>query len=196
MKKIIIALLVLAACGTAVFAGEMKKEGSAGLGYAMPMGDWGDSVGGGIGFEFGYEGYKINDMLTVGANLFYTKGTAKDVLGFDYSDISYSTLGITPYVKAEKELDLGGKKTNLYGIFGLGIYNTSNTSGNVKYGNTVVATATSGSSSNIGINFGGGLMYPLNDKMKVGGEIKYHAIFASDTTVSYLVPAAKFTYSF
>ncbi len=192
MKKIMIALIVLSACRASAFAAEMKIEAGAGVGSAIAKGDWKDFAGGGIGFDLSYEGYKIDDMFTVGAGLFYTSAEAQSIPGFDYSAISYSALGLTPYLKAEKQI---GAQT-VYGILGLGVYNARNTSGDIKSGGAVVSTVDSASAYYPGLNLGGGVMYPLNDNMKIGGELKYHLIFASGVNPRYLVPAVKFTYSF
>ncbi len=185
MKKVIIALMVLGVCGTSVFAGEWKKEGSVGLGYAMPMGTLGDMAKGGLGIGFAYEGYKINDMFTIGGSFFTTSGKGKTYQGFDLSGVTFTTWGLTPFVKTSKEVDLGGRKCNLYGEFGLGFYGSKAAVGGI--------TATS---TDLGFNLGGGIMYPIADKMQLGFDLKYHYVATSGDAVTYLVPGAKFTYSF
>ncbi|OGS56129.1 MAG: hypothetical protein A3J79_12290 [Elusimicrobia bacterium RIFOXYB2_FULL_62_6] len=189
MKKLviaIIALLVIGAIGTTVFAGEMKKEGSVMLGYAMPGGDVGDIIDGGIAFGFGFEGYKINDMFSLGAEIIYTSGSGDyDPLGLGAGytyDYEVSTLGLLPYAKYSKEIDMGGNKADIYGLFGMGLYSCS-----------IDIAGASGSESEFGFNLGGGMMFPLNDKMKIGGDVRYHLV-ASD--LSYFVPSAKFVMSF
>ena len=192
MKNILTALMVFAAFGTSASAAEMKTEAGAALGSAIANGDWADRAEGGIGFDLSYEGYKLDDTFTVGASLFYTRAAAQNTTRLDYSAISYSALGITPYLKAEKDL---GAQT-VYGIFGLGLYNMRNTSGDIKSGGVVTGKVSSGSAYYPGVNLGGGVMYPLNDRMKIGGELKYHLVFASGVNPRYLVPAIKLTYSF
>ncbi|MBI4350545.1 MAG: porin family protein [Elusimicrobia bacterium] len=183
MKKVIIALMVLGVCGTSVFAGEMQKEGSLLLGYAMPGGDVGDTVDGGIAFGFDYDGYKLNDMWSIGGTFLYTSSPEKTIDSVDYT---LSTWGLTPYAKYSKEIDLGGKKATVFGLAGLGLY-----------GVTAEATAGSvsveASDSEFGFNLGGGIMFPMGDKMKLGADLRYHLV-ASD--LSYFIPAVKFTYSF
>jgi len=44
---------------------------------------------------------------------------------------------ITPYIKASKEMDLGGKKAGVYGSFGLGYYGVSTDGGNLKHNGVV-----------------------------------------------------------
>ena len=190
MKKILIALIVLTACGASVFAGEMKNDGSVVLGYAMPVGDASDIVKGGVGAGLEYDGYKIDNMFTLGGSFFYTSSTGKSDakyagITYDMSNVTWSTWGLTPYVKASKEVNLGGDKVNVYGLIGLGVYNSAGKVGGI-----------SSSSTDFGFNIGGGIMYPLADKMNLGFDLKYHDIMASDVTWSYLVPAVKFTYSF
>lgn len=182
--------MVLSAFGTSVFAGEMKKEGSVGIGYVMPTGDVAELAKGGLGFGLEYEGYKINDMFTIGAGLFITSGKGKSdakVAGVtvDYSAYTFSTWGLTPFIKTEKAIDLAGKKANLYGLVGLGFYNTKTECGGL-----------SASATNIGFNIGGGVMLPLADKMQLGFDLKYHTVSESGSSWAYLVPAVKFTYSF
>lgn len=183
MKKIIATLIVLSVCGTAVFAGETKKEGSLMLGYATPGGDTGDLVDGGIAFGFGYEGYKINDTLSIGGEFVYFSGEGTPVAGKDYT---ISTWGILPYIKYSKETSGG---TNLYGLFGMGIYGVTL---DMKIP-SVPSLNTSFSDSKFGFNIGGGIMFPMGDAMKIGADIRYHLVASN---LSYLVPAVKFTYSF
>lgn len=190
MKKVIIALLVLSACGTAVFAGEWKKEGSVLLGYAMPGGDVGDLLDSSISFGLDFDGYKINDNVTIGAGFFYTGNTkSNDLLGVAY-DYTVSAYGLSPYAKYSKEVDMSGKKMNVYGLAGLGMYGVSQ---KLEFTGANAIFNSDTSESKFGFNIGGGAMYPLNDKMQLGLDLRYH-IVASD--LSYFIPAAKFTYSF
>lgn len=178
MKKLVIAMVVISAFGSSVFAGEMKKEGSASLGYGMPGSDWGDYVDGGIALGFGYEGYKINDMFSVGGEFMYVGGSGS-VGTVDYTT---SVWGLLPYGKYSKEVDMGGKKLDLYGLFGMGIYGAS-----------VECDGVSASESEFGFNLGGGVMFPINDKMKIGGDLRYHLISSEAT---YFIPSVKFVMSF
>ena len=186
MKKIIAMLIVLSVCGTTVIAGEMKKEGSLMLGYGASSGDVGDVVDSGIAFGFGYEGYKINDTLSIGGEFFYTSGEGSLSAVIDYS---ISTWGLLPYLKASKEINIGDNKGNLYGLFGMGIYRATL--------DMEVPTApslnTSVSDSEFGFNIGGGIMFPMGDAMQIGADIRYHLVASN---LKYMVPSAKFTYSF
>ena len=186
MKKIIAMLVVLFVCGTTVIAGEMKKEGSLMLGYGAPGGDLGDIVDGGIAFGFGYEGYKINDTLSIGGEFFYTSGEGSFTTAIDYS---ISTWGLLPYIKASKEINIGDNKGDLYGLFGMGIYGVT---WDVEFP-TVPSLNTSASESEFGVNIGGGIMFPIGEAMKIGADIRYHVVASN---LKYLVPSAKFTYSF
>lgn len=186
MKKLVIAIVAIAALGSAVFAGEWKKDGSLLLGYGMPSGDIGDVIDGGIAFGADYDGYKVNDNVMIGGEFIYTGGSGS-VLTVDYD---FSVIGITPYVKYTKEVDLGGNKADIYGLFGMGMYFGST---DVTYPAGYSALDSSASDSDFGFNFGGGIMFPLKDNMKLGADLRYH-LMSSD--VSYFIPAAKFTYSF
>lgn len=187
MKKIIAAILVLGVCTPVFAAGEIQKTGGVMLGYGMPGSDLGDIVDGGIGFGLDFDGYKVNDMWSVGASFIYTTGSGEIASIADY-DIS--TMGLTPYAKYSKEVDLGGKKFTAFGLAGVGFYSV-----NVETTGTGIFNGinTDESETEFGFNLGGGLMYPINDKMQVGADIRYHLVASN---LSYFIPAAKFTYSF
>lgn len=194
MKKVIIALLVLGAFGTSVFAGEWKKDASFNLGYAMPMSDIGDMTEGSMAWGLEYDGYKLNDNVSFGAALFSTKADGKDDAKFagatmDLSAFEVSAMGFSPFVKYGKEIDLAGKKANLYGTFGLGFYATG-----------IEGPGTDESETDLGFNIGGGIAYPIADKMNLGFDLKYHTVSSKisteDTSYGYIVPSLKFTYSF
>lgn len=183
MKKIIAAILVLGVCTPVFAAGEFQKDASVLLGYGMPGGDTGDVIDGGIAFGLDYDGYKINENVMIGGEFIYTGGSG-DLLGVD---VDFTVWGLTPYVKYQKEVDLGGKKAMAYGLFGLGEY-----FGSTEISNAGALNGTTDDNS-FGFNLGGGLMFPLQDKMQIGVDLRYHSM-GSDT--SYFIPAAKFTYSF
>ncbi len=188
MKKVLIALLVLTACGTSVFAGgEWKKDGSVMLGMGMPGGDVGKTVDSGMAFGLDYDGYKINDNWSVAGAFIYTSSPKKSATLVDYT---LSTWGLTPYAKYSKEVDLGGKKCNVYGAAGIGYYSVSFK----EEGTGVLAGLTSDATdTKFGFNLGGGIMYPIADKMQLGLDLRYHMVASN---LSYFVPAVKFTYSF
>lgn len=183
MKKAIIALLLLSVCGSAVFAGEWKKEGSAMLGMGMPSGDVGKDIDSGLALGFDYDGYKINDNWSIGGGFMYTSSPEKTVSGIDYT---VSAWGLTPYAKYSKDVDMGGKKWNVYGQAGVGYYSASIEA-------TLAGITATADDTKFGINFGGGAMYPLNDKMQLGLDLRYHAIYSD---LSYFIPSVKFSYMF
>ena len=183
MKKVIIALLVLTACGTSVFAGEFQKEGSALLGYAMPSGDAGDLIDGGVAFGLDFDGYKINDMFSVGGTFLYTNSAEKTVASVDWT---ISTWGLTPYVKYSKEVAMGSMKPTVFALAGVGMYG-------VTIEQSIPGYSVEASDSEFGFNIGGGIMFPMGDKMKLGLDMRYHLVYSD---LSYFIPAAKFTYSF
>ena len=83
-------------------------------------------------------------------------------------------------------MDLGGKKATVFGLAGLGLYGVTAKA-------TILNTTAEASDSEFGFNFGGGIMFPMGDKMTLGADVRYHMV-ASD--LSYFIPSAKFTYSF
>jgi len=175
--------MMLSVCGTSVFAGEWKKEGSVLLGMGIPSGDLGDTVDSGVAFGLDYDGYKINDMWSIAGAFMYTSSPKKTTLGVDYT---LSTWGLTPYAKYSREVTMGSKKINVYGAAGLGFYSVTAKA-------EVGALSAEATDTKLGFNLGAGAMYPLNDKMQLGLDLRYHMV-ASD--LSYFIPAAKFTYSF
>lgn len=183
MKKIIAAILVLGVCAPAFAAGEIQKDASVLLGYGMPGDDVGDAIDGGVAFGLDFDGYKVNENVIVGGEFIYTGGSGS-VAAIDYD---FSVWGLTPYAKYQKEVDLGGRKAVAYGLFGLGMY-----FGSTELSNAGALNGTTDDNS-VGFNLGGGLMFPLQDKMQIGVDLRYHKM-GSD--VSYFIPAAKFTYSF
>ncbi len=186
MKKLIAAILVLGVCTPVFAAGEIQKNGGVMLGYAMPGDDVGDIIDGGIGFGLDFDGYKINDMWSIGGTFMYTSGSGETTVLGSNIDYDVATWGLTPYAKYSKEVDLGGKKATAFGLAGVGLYGVSVEAS----AGGVTADA---SDTEFGFNLGGGLMFPLQDKMEIGLDVRYH-IVASDLT--YFIPAVKFTYSF
>lgn len=185
MKTILAAVLVLGVCGTSVFAGEWKKDGSVLIGYGMPSGDVGKLVDGGVAVGLDYDGYKINDMFSVGAGFIYTSASKTNVIKY-----TISATGLSPFIKYSKEVDLAGKKFNAYGLFGLGVYSIGQ---KLEYPAGLTAYNVDTTDTKIGFNLGAGLMYPIADKMQLGLDLRYHV---AASNLSYFIPAAKFTYSF
>lgn len=183
MKKVIIALMVLGVCGTSVFAGEWKKDGSVMLGMGIPSGDAGDVVDSGMAFGLDYDGYKINDNWSIAGAFNYINSPKKTTSGVDYE---LSTWGLSPYAKYSKDVDMGGKKANLYGKAGIGYYSVTAKA-------SIPGLSVEATDTKFGFNFGGGIAYPIADKMSLGLDLTYHMVYSD---LSYFVPAVKFTYSF
>jgi len=197
MKKVIIALMMLTVCGTSVFAGEWKKEGSVLLGLAMPSGDAGDTVDSGMAFGLDYDGYKINDMWSIGGAFSYISSPEKTTAGIDYT---LSAWGVSPHAKYSTEVAMGSKKLNVYGLAGLGLYSV--TAEASALGVTVEAT-----DSKFGFNLGGGADVEVAQNILLGLEVRWHHVFSAQSVVNddgttgknavnNITPALKIAYVF
>lgn len=183
MKKVMIAIVAIAALGSAAFAGEFKKDLNVMIGYASPGGDIGsDYMESAVAFAIGWDGYQINETFSVGAEYFRNASSKEITMLGITDDYELTAYGLLPYVKASKEMEIAGKTTDLYGLMGFGFYGV-----NAKWA-TIDAD-----DSETGFHFGGGMMFPLKDNMKLGLDLRYHIVAEN---LNYFVPAAKFTYSF
>ena len=81
---------------------------AADAGVVIPVGDWSDVTGMGIGAMFRYE-YLLSPSLTITARVGYLHGLAKDVLGADYSMSELPVLaGVRYFVLGSGSLDSKG----------------------------------------------------------------------------------------
>jgi len=141
------------------------------LGVAMPFGDFGDAYDPGFtvggGFLMGF-----HEKMAFEANVNYTP-FGGDLVDFAIIDFSggiryfFMTEGIAPYV--------GG---------GIGFYNQNVDIDNVD------------SENDIGINYGGGLMYGFSETIALDFGLKLNTIFTEDEATNYFSITAGFAYMF
>lgn len=199
MKKLLIAVVVLAGLTAAVSAADVGKyTGSYGIGYSIPIaGTWKDAAKGSLAMSLAGD-YQFQDMLSGGLELAYDFGHTNKIVeanqalfptaGIDGGKIKI--LQVTPFVKYHFAKS---DKIAPYGIFGLGIYNVKT----AEITNTLgIAATPSVSSSKFGINLGGGAMYDIQDNLSVGLDLRWHHVFVSGGAVNNITPSVKICYMF
>ena len=175
MKKILVAMMVLASLATVSKAADTKYEVGVLPGYSIPVaGDyWGNSTTG-VKSSFAlaaYGDYKYNDMLMFGLDLGYDFG--HKLQGDNPENYRAAILQITPHAKYYKNMNILGKNGKVYGVFGLGLYDLKS-----KYDTgTTVPNANGDSMACFGINVGGGADIEIAPNWLVGAEVRWHHIF-------------------
>lgn len=171
-----ISLLILA---FSMNAGAAAPSIYAGVGYAMPMGDFGDAYNGGIGGTAGV-GFLINPKFEVGGRLAYSVFGSKANGGPDFK--SLEIMGDGRYIFPKGSSD---SKFEPFITAGLGFVNSkvSETSYEI-LGHTY--TTGGGSNTDFAINFGAGFDYLLSPTMKLFVEARYMSVQSSGGSSSYL----------
>ncbi|MFA5161994.1 MAG: outer membrane beta-barrel protein [Elusimicrobiales bacterium] len=196
MKRLLAAIVMIAGVGAVATAADVGKwDADYGVGYAMPVsGDWSSNHKGSLNMSLA-GAYKFQDMLSAGLELGYDFGHKNK----DVSDYKVKVLQLTPFIKADKDVELGGKKVNTYGIFGLGLYRWSTPD----YDNGAGTTVAGDSGSKFGFNLGGGAMMEVAPQWKVGLDLRWHHVFGmldngdgTSSAANNIVPSLKVAYSF
>ena len=178
MKKICLLLLpalVLAAPAFAQMeAGMSMMTVGAGVGYALPMGDFADWYDGGL--MFGLNGcYMFTDMygLEVGVDYaaFPVNSDFEDLFGGDDLDVSLRIIPIT--VDFLAAFPAGNMKPYVKG--GVGYYMWKPTGDDV--------SDEAEGENDFGINAGGGVKIPFGETMMFDVGVTYHYIMTEDTDV-------------
>jgi opacity protein-like surface antigen len=135
-------------------------------GASMPVGGhWGD---GAVGFRaspsFALSGAKkVDETLSYGVETSYSFGHKNEDIGA----MLLRMFSLTPFLRVAYP---AGNRT-YYGILGAGIYHWTQPSFNVG-----AADYSSDSRSSLGINMGGGAIFPLRNSWKIGAELRWHHI--------------------
>ena len=141
--------------------------GILGGGASLPFGGhWGDT---GSGFksspDFIFAGAKrVDDALSYGLETSYSSGHKNKAV----PDIKVRIFSFTPFLRVASP---SGEKT-WFGIIGAGVYHWNRQSYSAAGENF-----TSDSGSSLGINMGGGVVYPFWDAWQLGGDLRWHHIF-------------------
>lgn len=175
MKRLLMAvtaLVLVFSLTSASQAADKAGKITAGvdLGYALPLGDFGDGCDG--SFALGVNGgYWINKMVQAGLGLMYNIGH-----GVKGTDESISILAITPQVKVAP-LE-GPISPNLQA--GLGLFRT----------------ADGDSEMDFGFAIGAGADYNINDNVSAGISLKYNYIMTDVNATTYLGIGVGANYAF
>ena len=167
-------------------------SGIIGAGASLPFGGhWGDT---GAGFkyspDFTFAGAKrADDTLSYGLETSYSSGHRNKTV----RDMRVRIFSFTPFLRVASP---GGEKT-WFGILGAGVYHWNRASYSAAgegFG--------SDSGSSLGINMGGGVVYPFWDACQLGFELRWHHIFNVQGDqldvglVNNIVPSAFLAYGF
>jgi outer membrane protein W len=178
MKKVCLLLLpalVLAAPAFAQMeAGMSMMTVGAGVGYALPMGDFADWYDGGL--QFGLNGcYMFTDMYGVEVGVDYASfpvnSDFEDLMGGEDLDINLRIIPIT--VDFMAAFPAGNMKPYVKG--GVGYYMWEPT------GDDVADTVEG--ENDFGINAGGGVKIPFGETMMFDVGVTYHYIMTEDDEV-------------
>lgn len=135
-------------------------------GVSLPFGaHWGDADSGfKASPDFAAAGAKkVDDTLSYGLEASYSSGHRnRTVRGMKVRLFSF-----TPFLRVASQ---SGEKT-WYGILGAGIYHWSRPS------YTAGESFASDSGSSLGINMGGGVVFPFWDALRLGLDLRWHHIF-------------------
>ncbi len=168
MKKVLLVLPVLFFFMGNVNAQEGKMHIGAGVELGLPIGDWSDFAGTGIGgtarFEYAFT-KQIVAMITAG----YISFGGKETEGFSYS---YSAIPLLPGVKYYF-------KNGLYGMAELGLHFFSldfevpaQTFGGITFG----GSSGSSSSTDFTLSLGAGYETPISDNVILDANVKFAII--------------------
>lgn len=182
MKKLIVAIAMIAGFSALGQAADYKYEVGFGLVDSMPMSsDLKDAAKSALGFNF-YGDYQINEMFTggieIGSLSYDAKGALKDMGLKSFDTMTYGVRG-----KYVKPMDFGSRKGKIYGIVGIASYGYE--------------TDPSGSDgSDMGFNLGGGIDLEVAPQWLVGFELRYHLVSHDSTNFNVMNPALKASYCF
>lgn len=152
MKKIILVAIVFI---TGLSVAKSQDQGDIKVNGGLAFGTEAGYDGGGIGLNIGAE-YFISDIISAAPSYTYF---------FEDSE--------GPFSARFSAINLDGRyyfltdEIQVYGLLGLSILSI-NIKGPVFFGQDI-----SVSDSETGLNVGGGILYPIDDKLGLNGQIKY-----------------------
>ena len=164
MKKAVFVLIVLFLFIGNINAQEGKMHVGAGLELALPIGDWSDAAGTGIGgtarFEYAFT-KQIVGMVTAG----YISFGGKDIGDFSYS---YSAVPFLPGVKYYFQ-------NGIYGMAELGLhfFSFEFDAPSFNFGGFSSGGSTSSSSSEFTLSLGAGYETKVSDNLYLDANVKF-----------------------
>jgi len=173
MKKL--SVLFIAMFCLFSFTANAQISGGATLGLQAPMGDFADAANMGVGINL-FGKYMLSENMAVGANLGYNRfGGEEWNFGDGDYDVSYSMIPITGLF----EYHFGGDAIKPYVGADLGMYSFG---ARVKY----AGESESDSDLYFGLAPVAGILYDLNESLKLCANIKLHNIFAEGESLSWI----------
>ncbi|MBI4802874.1 MAG: hypothetical protein HY796_10165 [Elusimicrobia bacterium] len=141
---------------------------AVGGGVSAPVGGrWGDKDAGfksSPAWSFA-AAKKVDDLLSYGIESSYDTGYRHRTL----PEMSVRLFSFTPFIRAARRY--GGSA--YYAVLGAGIYHWSQPA----FGSAGTGRP-SGSGSSLGVNIGGGALYPFGGGLKVGFDLRWHHLFS------------------
>ena len=166
MKKLLLTAALVAVLGFAATAqeqGDIRVGGGLALGTKAAVDENGTKAG--LGINLGGE-YFVTDIISIAPSYtFFFKSTIDQPDGFGgnfESSIRYGSFNIDGRYYFSDGM--------FYGLAGLGIVSVK----------AEVSGFGAGSESEVGLNLGGGVMYPLSDTMFLNGQLKYNTADLGD----------------
>jgi opacity protein-like surface antigen len=199
MKKMALILVALVALGSLSFA-QNKMTIGGDLGLFMPMGDAGDFYSMGFGLCPTFD-YSMNENLSITGTIGYVSWSAKEEL----FGIEYSTSDI-PLKAGAKYYFGSGSGIKPYGLGELGFHMLSfkaeGTYSYTYYNPYTMAYETisedideSDSETKMGLSFGAGFEYPMNEKMALNVLGQYETIMTEGDAFNNFVIKAGIKYN-
>lgn len=151
-------------------------------GISLPMGDFGDAANTGWHLT-GFGEYRLNNFpATLRGELGYHSFGSTRVSGGGFS--SESSVSMIPITVSAVYVLPSETQRRFHLMGGLGLYRTS-----VDFEFSDGSGSVSGDDSNtdFGINIGGGVSFPLGERIDVVGEARFHSIFTEGSS-SNMIP--------
>jgi opacity protein-like surface antigen len=189
MKVVILGIIMMASLTHAQLSNSISILGGAGL--FVPVGDSSEYVTNGLRLN-AIVGFKINRVLDLGVEFAYNKFAAnvdkiKSDAGFP-SDMKIDSYAHIIEISAVPTIYLYEKDNiGIYGIFGAGLHLFKSSATATYQGLTQTSETTD---QNLGVNFGAGMEFKVNEKIKIGIVPRYHIVFTDDTSTKYFTASA------
>jgi opacity protein-like surface antigen len=164
MRKLRILVVVIISFVTFSASAQIGIGGTVGL--TLPMGDFGNGLNTGFGFN-AIGKYSLSNNMAVGISLGYSS------FGTGSENLSYGVIPITGLF--EYSFGSGAFKPYLGTDLGLYMFRS-------KFSYTLLGTTTSNTNTDTYFGFAptGGVMYEISNNLSICGNLKYNMVFAKD----------------
>jgi hypothetical protein len=181
INKLLVAAVLLVAAASAK-ADEHKYTVSILPGVSIPaFGLWESNGTSGTNINFGYNSsfytaiaadYRLNNYLAAGLEIGRDWKHSPKQLPPTGTGAEMSSVQVTPYVRVFKKVD----EFTPYGILGLGMYSMHENEFDAPGDGYAQAARTS---TYLGFNVGGGVMYDINKDLQLGIDLRLHHVFSN-----------------